>query len=692
MTRILPRTLHGLAAALAVACTSPAGVIVAPDAAPPRPPSDAGTPVPPTAAHCEPAEGASWTSLGNPLSAAPLLDLTADVVAMHDGVIVAGGRGVLYATEEGAWTELPWTGLPEGAVSAIAWHDGAWVVAIDANLRVEDGVFRLDASGAWSSLGAPPVRNTASAVIQLVSIAGRLLAHTQSTELFALDEASGDWVKIEIGDAVMDLVSTDAAAYASSRISHAETIVYRSTDGEVWEAIPAEVGTPGAADLVAGPGFVLVVDRFATPGAAGPMLRLDESEGASAMLRAEGAPSRVPVWIAEDGTVLSVDGTELWAADSLEAEPRLVPGIRPFTSGTGAARILSAASEGSAIVLPATVDGGMRIVRSDDRAASFRSAATADRPATILELASDDRELLLRVRDDTGAARTFRLEEGAWIDVSGAIPDPSMDGITGIPGWFVTRTAEYAQTAPFRSSDGGRTWERLAAGFPSYLTNAGPALRRVSAYAEDGEGRLYAGTIGGWTQVCCTGQELPLERRTGAGIWRLGAIGWAPLNAGVPIEAGPDPLGGPPFRSDVHALASTGAGVFASLVGRGVYRLVADRWHPHAFGLPLDVAPELVAVGETALAWWPEGMAVLEGGVWAPRGGGPIAAVTARADLLVRATDDGLSWSNDLGVTWSPLPPLDGVVGLAVTRDRLYARTGAQAVHALPIACTEGSP
>jgi len=686
LLRVVTSVVPGLLALALVACSSPVDVITEPDARAPEP--DAGpTPPTPRADHCEPAVDAAWVPLGNPLAAAPLLHWSAEVVAMHDGVIAAGGREHFYVTRDGGWTELPWAGMPPGRVAAIAWHDGAWVLALKDTVPVDNRVFRFDeAAGTWTSLGAPVADVRLAGVAQLVAFDGGLLAHTQDTQLFAYDGAGG-WRAISLdGGGAMDVVTTGAVAYASRRISFSETAVYRSTDGEVWEAIPAEGSVSGATDLVAGPGMILA-GRFASTDLS--MLRLDESDGPDARLRVVEATSRLPTWIADDGTVLFMDGTELFAADSLEATPRLVPDMRPIAGGNGGARFLRAASEGSAIVLPSRITDGMRIVRSDDRALSFRSAASAASPAAMLELASDGRELVLRVRDDAGDAQTFRLDADAWVGVT--LPDPSVDGITGIEGWLLTRTAEYADEPPSRSSDGGRTWEPLASGFPSYFSNTGVVLRRVSAFAEDDEGRLYAGTIGGATSVCCTGSKLGFTQRTGAGIWRFEELGWAPVNAGVPVESEPDALGGPPFRSDVRALASTKAGLFASLVGRGVRRLVADRWREDSSGLPLDVTPELVAIGDTAAAWWPMGLAVLEEGVWVPRGSSALTGVTARADLLVRADTEGVSWSNDRGAAWSELPPLEGVVELAITNDRLYARTAEHAVHALAIECTEGT-
>lgn len=680
--------IAGLLALLA--CSTPVDVITEPDARAPEPDAGPTSPPPPTADHCEPAGDAAWVPLGNPLAAAPLLDWSAEVVAMHDGVIAAGGRERFYVTRDGAWIELPWEGMPPGRVAAIARHDGAWVIALKDTVPVDNRVFRFDeAAGTWTSLGAPVEDVRLAGVAQLVAFDGGLLAHTQDTQLFAYDGAGG-WRAIGLDaialDGVMDVVTTGAVAYASSRVSFSETVIYRSTDGELWEAIPAEGSVPGATDLVAGPGMILA-SRFASADLS--MLRLDESDGPGATLRVVEAPSRLPTWIADDGTVLFVDRTELFAADSLEATPRLVADIRPISGGNGGARFLRAASEGSAIVLPSRLPDGMRIVRSDDRARSFRSAAGVASPAAMLELASDGRELVLRVRDDAGDAQAFRLDAGAWVGVT--LPDPSVDGITGIEGWLLTRTAEYADEPPSRSSDGGRTWEPLASGFPRYFSNVGIVLRRVSAFAEDDEGRLYAGTLGGATSVCCTGSKIGWTQRTGAGIWRFDELGWAPVNAGVPVESEPDALGGPPFRSNVRSLARTGAGLFASLAGRGVHRLVADRWREHSTGIPLDVTPDLVAIEETAAAWWPMGLAVLEEGVWVPRGASALTDVTARADLLVRADTEGVSWSNDRGGTWSELPPLEGVVELAITNDRLYARTAAHAVHALAIECTEGT-
>ena len=687
MTSPLPREIPRIAGLLALmACSSPVDVITEPDARAPEP--DAGPTPTPRADHCEPAGDASWVPLGNPLAAAPLLDWTAEVLAMHEGVIAAGGRERFYVTRDGGWTELPWAGLPPGRVAAIARHEGAWVLALKDTVPVDNRIFRFDeAAGTWTSLGAPVEDDRLATVAQLVAFDGGLLAHTQDTQLFAYDGAGG-WRAIALdgaGDGVMDVVTTGAVAYASSRISFSETAFYRSTDGELWEAIPVEGSVPGATDLVAGPGMILA-SRFASADLS--MLRLDESDGPGATLRVVEATSRLPTWIADDGTVFFMDRTELFAADSLEAAPRLVPDILPLAGGNGGARFLRAASEGSAIVLPSRLTVGMRIVRSDDRALSFRSTASAV-PAVMLELASDGRELVLRVRDDAGDAQAFRLDADAWAGVT--LPDPSAAGVSGIEGWLLTRTAEYADEPPSRSSDGGRTWEPLASRFPTYFSNVGIVLRRVSAFAEDDEGRLYAGTIGGATSVCCTGSMTGFTQRTGAGMWRLEELGWAPVNAGVPVEAEPDALGGPPFRSDVRALANTKAGLFASLVGRGVRRLVADRWREHSSGIPLDVTPELVAIGETAAAWWPTGLAVLEGGVWVPRGSSALTDVTARADLLVRADAEGVSWSNDRGAAWSELPPLEGVVELAITRDRLYARTAEHAVHALAIACTEGT-
>jgi hypothetical protein len=676
---------------LVLGCTDPVVLIVHGEAGVPDAP-------PPTRDHCEIDDAEGYVELGSPLDAVGLLPPLAQPIAVGrgalEGVTAVASLDRVYVDASGSFQPLPALGLPSGIrITALGFHEGTWWLGTHGGAGPT--VFRFDAAlGRWEDRGRPIDRE---GVVQLFSLGTALVVHT-GRDLFLLDDPSTTAYRglpRSEDEVVSDVVVTARGLYASLR--GPSTRVLFSSDGTTFVDVPSDRSFVGP-DLAAGRGAVIVSGGLS--GGAG-YARLDEADPTPTFRFVAGTfDSLVPAWIGDDGTVLWRTGSRFTFGTSIDGP--LVGGGSDAVSNTstGVALVWFIASDARSMVIPTAVSGGTLVVRSSDHGRTFAPAARENAPALSLELSSDGTTPVLRVRGDRGEWRLFALREGdVWEEITGALPHPSFAGVSGVEGALLSRTTEYGDTLPHVSYDGGRTWAALDFYFPSYSTNAGSALRVTSDFARDAEGRFLAATVGGTTAICCTGSKTGWGYLPGAGIWRY-TDRWTPLNAGIPIEAPPDGGGGPPFRSDIDSISASEAGVFAVLRGRGVYRLVGDRWEEAGVGLPLDATLRLFSVRDEAGvphagAFDAEGMYVqAPSDVWlAVELDGTLTAVATRTDLLVRAGSAGLFASNDAGATWSPLPPLEGtdlgVRLLSLTRDRLYVVGEDHRVRALRVHCTE---
>lgn len=686
--------------AVALGCSQPLTVIVAPDADAP----DAGQAPTPTGAHCALVEGASFVDLGVPLTAEASLPAQSNVIAVHDGVVAAAGFGSVHVLTAGDWRPLSTTGLPppglgwEAQIQTIAFHDGTWWVGMQGSPPPSVRRYVDEATG-WEGAGTPGVATGGLAgVVELIPSGDRLLAHTQGN-LFVLEPPS-TWRPIDFGGAPLEeVVQSDGVVYAIMRGADGESIIQRSADLATWATVPWQRGVvEPPMELAAGSGIVI-----ATPGHVESFgyYRLDP---ATDTLVAVPVPEHTPpVWIADDGTAMSVQRVDAFNSQAVFApglgEPWAVPsGLVPETDGVSLFALRwRIASEGSAIFVPEVLGhttpfgvpfaNVMRLQRSDDHGRSFHPAVTARRPARIVEATTDGETYVVRGLGDLDAIHTVALtDDGAWVDVTESFPNRAVDGVSGVElgahGELVTRPSERSQETPQLSSDGATTWQALDADFPAYSTDISWAVRRVSAYAVDAAGRLYAATVGGLTDE---------GYRPGSGVWRWVGDHWQPVNAGIPIAAPGTFFNPAPFRSDVLSIARTSLGMLAYFDGLGVYGLRGDRWHPSdTVGLPLDLAPTLAALENTAIAWGDGRLFVLEGGVWLERDAGTeLTSVAARHDLLVRAAREGVAVSADRGQTWTAVEGVERPVILTLSRDRLFATDDAQHVHSIAIRCTE---
>lgn len=657
-------------------CSTPVTLVVPPDA----PVSDGGPGLP----HCE-VTGETWTDLGSPLETVGLLPpLSQPVAIAPDGTVaVASLRGVRVDTS-GRFEALPTTGLPDTVrVTALTWHDGGWWIGTDGAPGAS--VYRFDGA-AWLERGRP----TEGGITQLLSMGTTLVAHAFIDVALLTDAAASAWTVVPRAsdEFVSDVVVGRRGLYVLFRGVTGR--LAWSADGSDFEDLPLG-DTSSLGDLAAGGGLVVAAGGL---GFSSGYELLDERDPAPSFRHvplADGAPA--PVWLGEDGSVIHRSvGVDTYVSDGLEGPLFPMNDVLPPFTSTGVNVVFFVAGDASSFVVPVAVTGGTRMVRSRDHGRTYAPVARLASPATALELSSDGTTAVVRVLDDLGSWRSYASRSGAWDEV--VLPDLTLEGVTGLPGLLITRTSEYGDVPPHVSRDGGRTFEPLAAGYPGYDTNAGSALRVASDFALDDRGRVLVATVGGVTSICCTGTKVGWDYRSGAGIWRWDGA-WTPLNAGIPIESGPDGFGGPPFRSDIDAVSASDAGVFAVLRGRGVYRLAADRWQPHGAGLPLDGSVGLTSVRDAsgrsrALAYGSSGLYREESGLWVPLAG-EASSVAARVDLLVRADGATLSASSDAGDHWAPLPAAEGEARwLALTDDALYAVFADHHTRTLAVECTEG--
>lgn len=684
-------------------CSQPLPIVGEPDAGSPDAASaDAGSPAT-TGTHCELAEGASFVDLGSPLSAEAVLGTSQEVLATHEGAVAAASWGEVHVSSRGGdWEALSSDGLPHDRIGAITFHDGTWWVGLA--FAAPPLVFRyVDEATGWEAAGTPSA-GSAAGVLSLISFEGSLLASTFEG-LFVLEPPS-TWRPIDFaGGFVQDVVTSDGAVYVVMRSADGETIIQRSTDLATWETLPWEAGVVSEpADLAAGGGIVI-----ATPGLFGTNGYYRFDAATRSFVAVPTPDGIVPTWIAEDGTVMGMQrvdfGSEAVFAAALGEEWSPPSGLTPGSNTSGTAIVWNIASEGTAIFIGeelgtitpfgVPIDLGTRLLRSDDHGRTFRAAISARHPAPILDASTDGDTYLVRLRGDLNEVHYVALaSDDTWVDRTELLASPALDGVSGLEvgdrGMFVTRPSEYSQVVPQVSENGALTWSPLELGYPTYSTNISWGVRRTSAYAMDADGRLYGATIGGVTSLCCDGSKTPWGYRPGAGVWRYAAEEWRPVNAGIPIEAPPAPIGGPPFRSDVRSIAWTALGMLAVFEGRGVHRLAGDRWYPENVGLPLELVPTIAALEDTAIAWGDGRLFVLDRGVWITADAGTeLVSVAARHDLLARAAGEGVAISTDRGESWTTLEGVERPVFVTLSRDRLFVTDDAQRVHAIAIRCTE---
>jgi hypothetical protein len=653
-------------------CSDPVTLIVVPDGGA----SDAPIARPPPVTEtCE--IDPTFTDLGSPLFGDRLFHSFAQAVAIHGGTIAVASFGEVLLTDGIEWRPLPNEGLPAAHALSIAFFDETWWVSLEAE---DPAIYAYDQGAArWEPRGTP---GESFFPVELIPFGEHLLV-LSSDGLFAL-EGEGSWRAMELDGFVFDTVATSRFVYASVTRVGGDRVIVRSSDLEAWTVVPHDASRIEAVDLAAAGDIVLA---FPGLGGAGGYHRLDE-RGEPSFVAVDTGSDPVPTWIAEDGTVMSRRSGDIAFAPSLGAGWVSSPGLAPFADSTGLAFFWRIASEGSTIVLSTQVSGGNRVLASRDHGRTFAPPASARSAAPILEAATDGETYLLRVRGDDGDHRLFVHGEDGFVDRTALLRDRAIAGVTGIDGAFVTRPAEYSDTAPQISFDGGLAWTPLSSGYPIYDTNAGSGVRVATGFARDPDERLYVSTIGGITSLCCDGTKTPWDYRPGSGVWRLTVDEWSPLNAGIPVEYGPPPSGGPPFRSDVLSIASTEAGMFAVLLGRGVYTLVGDRWRATGVGLPLDRDVSLLPFEDTAIAWSEDGVFVRDGDLWTEgaRVGIP-SSVATRADLVVVASDEGLFVSSDGAATFGALDAVDDPVLVTATRDRLYVTDRSNRVHVAAITC-----
>lgn len=675
-------------AALSPGCSESITVIVpvADGGAPARdagPAPDAGR-----AWSCRVDEGAAWTELPPVATAGRALGpLTFAIAARAADDVLVGGFDLLVRFDGARLVDVPRAGLPSSPhIGAVGWHAGEPYVGLDGG---RPNVFRWDGSS-W--IAEPPLPAPAA---RFFSRGGALLAFDR-TRLHRLT-AEG-WVSLfEAG--VTDVVETDGFVYAVER--GREPRVQRSADGVAWEVVPAEA--PIGVDLAAGGGRV-----YAIPFEAGAPLVLDESGSAPAFRRSphDGAGVRLE-WVGATGRVIGRRDGGMFLADAWGGEWRPAPLLAPRRDTNGLASFWDFAALGDDVVaISMTEDRSEARLLVSRAGAPFTLLEEASEPTTVRGIASDGQRLVSLARDARGALRLYRWTGAGWEERGMGLPRTpggaaDYEGVLGTEGGLLTRPGPGAQHAPFFSDDGAETWRELDRGFPTFASAVGLAYRDVGAFAIDAEGRLVVGTIGGPTSLS-TGSGARTGRLPGSGVWRA-APGepWHPLNAGFPVERGPEGLRGPPFRADVATVVRTASGLLAwptpsppRAVTYGVLGLVGDRWVPDAVGLPWGADVALIEVGDLAAARV-DGSVFVRGpsGAWLPRSAPAAVEVWGSLEgLLFVSTASGAFVSDDDGEGWEALPPLDDhVVQMALDRSGeeggLTARASSHRLYRLPIRC-----
>lgn len=544
------------------------------------------------------------------------------------------------------------------------------------------GVVRENASHAWESVAAPTdVEGHGLTIQRLVSFRGMLLG--VSEEALLRYEAEDDtWHPVDLAGQPIEIVQSSQALTASSVDASRVVHIQRSFDGVSWEALSLPAGAR-LTELVAGPDYVLAANLTDLAHA----YRCDEA--AHAFVETTHA---LPVLIAQDGSALFQQREGLASAPSLEAGTTLIrPGARTLAHTTTTGFLDEAFVDGDDIVLLEDLGTSTLALRITPRVGALHVLGAGLEPAPLTQLVTDGVNVAVRARIDGGDDRTFVVRVGeTWRDVTPRM-NASFDQLAAVDGLLLTRPGEYGLTPPQTSDDGGSAWRPMRVGFPQYDTNAGTAMRRVTDFERGPDGLLYASTNGGTTSICCTGSMVPWGYRPGAGIWRWDGARWSPVNAGIPIAAEPDGLGGPPFREDVLSLASQGDSLFAVLANHGVMRLVGDRWRPASTGLPIDATPALVALDDALIGRVGSTLYQHQGALWIAQGTVGMDALAGVHDVLVRGGAE-VQMSHDAGRTWSPLPsPPSPVRGIAISHEHIVVRSEDEHLHALALRCEGGA-
>ena len=608
--------------------------------------------------HCEIA-GDSWRMLPAVATGDSPRSITAITAAPGEDLVI-GGFDELHRLDTDRFVPVDRTGLPEPLqVRALSWHQGELWVGLSP--REGDTVFHRVGDG-WVGAGNP---GTARSLLSV----GEALFAFNGFALFRHEE--GTWNPVAEAEGIVDAVRSAGFLYVSIRPVTGPPVVRRTADGSSWETVPVE--GEYEFDLVAAGTRVYLTNLTSDA----TRVLLDETV-AEPRFVAAGFPVGDPVleWASPAGPRLGRLANELYYAAAEGAPWRAEPDldVRPQTNGL-TEDWPAAAYEGALVVvsqIPFSTDSTVLAATGD---AAFRALASAAVPTPVETILSDGRELFAFAAGEDALPDLFRYEltgtsEG-WSSVSAGLPRGDVGelpyaGVLGAAvaprgqsfgrGVLITRPRVLDSLGPAISTDGGETWAPMAEGYPSYKSSAGRAYRDFHSHALDARGRVVLGTVGGLTSICCTGGMAPFRDLPGSGIWRAtpGAL-WAPLNAGVPVEAGPDDLGGPPFRSDVGALVRADGELYATLFARGVFRLDADRWVEDRQGLPIEGEPELGALAGAPIAVYPEAIYHRLDGTWSalglPSDLGPIQAWAARGNLLVVA-DGRLHTSLDGGASW----------------------------------------
>lgn len=694
---------------LLVGCENAVSVIDAADAslesdAGPDAASDAGLDlgVDTGARSCRVVDDAAWSDVPSPSMVTQKLDWGTGRFAIHGDTTMAYGENtLLYSASRGAAFEaFPRDGLPDDhQIKAIGWVDGTWWMNVGT--PVETGWLSFvyawnEDTHTWTSVGELDMF-----VVDFVQTDSLVLLYTASLSVYRrVDETHfalafdppEEWWR-----GVLDVAATNEFIYLTTEDENGHVAVMRTSDGIAWNriAIDLEEGEDiTAADLAASGTTVVLNTTWSNT----EYFLLDESDGSDTFMRFPTDHLVQPVWFADDGTVIGRvqvgSTTDFYAAASLAGPWTHLVGkdFQSFSLGSGFDYYFIQ-SEGSRIVHSRAIAfSQFSIEESADHGVSWTASVTELVPGVISDLTSDGSTLLVRATHEDGTHGLFvRDGDVPWREST--IPGVSLGSgsvsVVGVGTRYLARPSTFGDSTPYISSDHGLSWSQLANAWPSYFSNTGTSWRNISGVALASDGSLLVGTVGGQTALEGTGSKVGWAYRTGSGIWQLGESNvWEPSNAGVPIEADGE-YGGPPFRADVQSIVARGDDAFASLVGRGVYKLVAGRWQVFGAGLPVESSSaQLVSTREDVFAFTNVGVYVLEGDIWTALDlGTPTTVLVGQGNLLVRADAAHVETSIDGGETFVALPALAGVARIAVSDRELFVATNNNTIHALALVC-----
>jgi photosystem II stability/assembly factor-like uncharacterized protein len=385
--------------------------------------------------------GATWQ---RPSPGTPTANVRALAVDPRSGDLYAGtdSDGVLASTDGGShWRALA-AGLPAGTVAALEVDSTRAPSLLFAG--ASDGLYRADIRGRrWVQVGAPALAGPVDS-LAFDGRTGRFYAGTEGAGVFASDDRGATWRAVSEGleatDPVLALAAGTAGVFAGTRGTEGPGGVFASTDrGAHWRPRQKGLSALAVRTLAASPrtpGLLL-----ASAGADGLFRTRD---GGQSWQRLPGFPASASAYeIAFD----PFNPTTVYAVSAGDFATVL---LRSGDLGGTWQALIPGGARGFAYLwpdraVPGTLWGaGSGLFRSDDRGTGF----------ALVPLPGFD-----------------FLPRLSLVDLQSDLQDPQTLYAAG--GYLEVVQAGISSPRLWRSTDGGRTWQRKEAGLP-YGYSVGP--------------------------------------------------------------------------------------------------------------------------------------------------------------------------------------------------------------------------